>query len=88
MIFKFRPLLKPTLWGGDRIAAMKQLSEVPLAEAEADSFVILIGVGGEGAVTAGSGRESLRYGESLLVAAECTNILVEGHVSLLAVYVP
>lgn len=86
MIFKFRPLLKPTLWGGDRIAAMKQLSEVPLAEA--DSFVILIEVGGEGAVTAGSGRESLRYGESLLVAAECTNILVEGHVSLLAVYVP
>lgn len=59
---------------------MKQLSEVPLAEA--DSFVILIEVGGEGAVTAGSGRESL------LVAAECTNILVEGHVSLLAVYVP
>ena len=86
MIFKFRPLLKPTLWGGDRIAAMKQLSEVPLAEA--DSFVILIGVAGEGTVTAGGRKEPLRCGETLLVAAECTDIRAEGHVSLLAVYVP
>ena len=58
MIFKFRPLLKPTLWGGDRIAAMKRLGEVP------------------------------GIGETLLVAAECTDIRVEGHLSLLAVYVP
>ena len=61
---------------------------VPLAEAAADSFVILIGVAGEGTVTAGNGREPLRCGESLLVAAECTDIRVEGRVSLLAVYVP
>lgn len=61
---------------------------VSLAEAAADSFVILIGVAGEGTVTAGNGREPLRCGESLLVAAECTDICVEGHLSLLAVYVP
>ena len=39
-------------------------------------------------VTAGNGREPLRCGETLLVAAECTDICVEGRVSLLAVYVP
>lgn len=61
---------------------------VSLTEAEADSFVILIGVAGEGTVTAGGREEPLRCGETLLVAAECTDICAEGHVSLLAVYVP
>lgn len=61
---------------------------VSIAEAAADSFVILIGVAGEGTVTAGGRKESLRCGESLLVAAECTDIRVEGHMSLLAVHVP
>lgn len=28
-IFKFRPLLKPTLWGGERIRALKGLSDCP-----------------------------------------------------------
>lgn len=29
MLYKFKPILKPTLWGGKRIAAMKHLSDAP-----------------------------------------------------------
>lgn len=30
MIFKFHPILKPTIWGGDKIASLKQLPHAPL----------------------------------------------------------
>jgi len=55
---------------------------------ELDSFVILIGVGGEGTVVDDSGQHTtLRAGETLLLPATTREIRVEGQVKWLETYV-
>ena len=61
---------------------------IPIREAAADSFVILIGIAGEGTVEAAGRKTPLCCNETLLVAAECTDLRVKGRMSLLVVYVP
>ena len=54
---------------------------------ELDSFVILIGVKGEGTLTADGETVSLRAGESLLLPATVKEVKVEGSVKFLETYV-
>lgn len=53
-----------------------------------DSFVILIGVGGEGVVTDSEGNKTtLNAGETILVSATEKGLRVEGTVKFLESYV-
>ena len=55
---------------------------------ELDSFVILIGVKGEGRVTASDGETmTLRAGETILLPATTDEVKIEGTVRLLETYV-
>ena len=55
---------------------------------ELDSFVILIGVKGEGKITDNEGNEtSLRAGETILIPATTRELKVEGTVKFLETYV-
>ena len=55
---------------------------------ELDSFVILIGLKGEGTITDNEGNTTtLRAGESILVPATTETLKVEGNVKFLETYV-
>ena len=54
---------------------------------ELDSFVILIGVKGEGTLTVEGQKELLRAGECLLLPATTKEAMVEGTVKFLETYV-
>ena len=55
---------------------------------ELDSFVILIGVKGEGKIMDNEGNEtSLRAGETILIPATTRELKVEGTVKFLETYV-
>ncbi len=55
--------------------------------ADLDSFIILIGVGGEGRLTIDGEAASLRAGESILLPATTKEVMVEGAVKFLETYV-
>ena len=54
---------------------------------ELDSFVILIGLKGEGTLTADGKSVSLNAGETVLIPATAKEIKVEGNVKFLETYV-
>ena len=54
---------------------------------ELDSFVILIGVGGEGTLTADGQQVSLRAGETVLIPATTAEVKVKGTVRFLETFV-
>jgi len=64
------------------------LSEtITIDYSDLDSFVILIGVRGEGTVTAGQQQLSLRAGETILIPATAGDVKVKGTVRFLETYV-
>ena len=68
--------------------AVYDLTEpMTLDYSELDSFVILIGVKGEGTVIVGDERTSLRAGETLLLPASVEEVRIEGTVRFLETYV-
>ena len=68
--------------------AVYDLTEsMTLDYSELDSFVILIGVGGEGTLTADGETTTLRAGETVLLPATTKEAVVEGTVKFLETYV-
>lgn len=68
--------------------AVYDLTEPMLLDySDLDSFVILIGVKGEGTVTIGGEKTSLKTGETLLLPATTGEVTVEGTVRFLETYV-
>jgi len=68
--------------------AVYDLDEPMLLDySELDSFVILIGVKGEGTLTANGQTTSLRAGETVLLPATTSEVKVEGTVRFLETYV-
>ena len=68
--------------------AVYDLDEPMLLDySELDSFVILIGVKGEGTLTANGQTTSLRAGETVLIPATTDEVKVEGTVRFLETYV-
>jgi len=68
--------------------AVYDLTEPMLLDySELDSFVILIGVKGEGTVTADGQSTSLHAGESILIPATVKEVKIEGTVRFLETYV-
>jgi len=68
--------------------AVYDLTEPMLLDySDLDSFVILIGVKGEGTVTAGNEKSSLHAGETLLLPATTKEVKVEGNVKFLETFV-
>lgn len=67
--------------------AVYDLTEpMTLDYSELDSFVILVGVGGEGTVSCGNEVTSLRAGETILLPATTCEVRVEGRVRFLETY--
>ena len=71
------------------ITAVYDLDEpMTLDYSELDSFVILIGVTGEGTIVDNEGNEtSLRAGETILIPATTNELKVNGTVKFLETYV-
>jgi mannose-6-phosphate isomerase len=68
--------------------AVYDLDEPMLIDySELDSFVILIGLKGEGTVNIDGEETTLREGESILLPAYINNVRVEGTVKFLETYV-
>jgi len=68
--------------------AVYDLTEPMLLDySELDSFVILIGVKGEGTVTTGKEKSSLHAGETILLPATIKEVKVEGTIKFLETFV-